>query len=357
MKRKVWIQVSGTTALVVAAAGVVVHMLAGTSSEVQASNGSDNRAGSGEPVRVEVTQAQHRALTETLQLPASLEPGEVADLYAKVSGYVRSLRVDIGSRVQKGDVLLEINVPEMHDELRQAEAVLAANRAKVQALRAKVAQAASMIVTAKAEVQRSEAQLALVRITVDRKKQLFSAMAIPEQDLDEATSRVAVVEAEAKNAKAKVAAADAERDAVEADVQVAQAQVAVEEANVGRLRTLMEYATIRAPFEGVITARLVDPGAFVRSAAEGATTSLLTIARVDYVRLVLNVPESDAPYVNIGTELEANARCLGSTRCGSPLPAPPCRSAKARGPCAPKPISRTPMGGSSPDFTPEPPSC
>jgi RND family efflux transporter MFP subunit len=61
----------------------------------------------------------------------------------------------------------------------------------------------------------------------------------------------------------------------------------------------------------VITARLVDPGAFVRSAAEGATTSLLTIARVDYVRLVLNVPESDAPYVNIGTELEAQCKVLG----------------------------------------------
>lgn len=311
MKRSTWIQVSGTAAIIVAASVLVVHMLADKSTQARASDESDKSASPGEPVRVEVTQAQHRPLTETLQLPASLEPGEVADLYAKISGYVRSLRVDIGSRVRKDDVLLEIDVPEMHDELRQAEAVLAANQAKVQALRAKVAQAVSMIATARAEVQRSEAQLALVRITVDRKRQLFNEKAIPEQDLDEAVSRVAVVEAEAQTAEAKVAAAQAERDAVEADVQVAQAQVAVQDANVSRLRTLMAYATIRAPFEGVVTARHVDPGAFVRSAAEGATTPLLTIARVDYVRLVLNVPESDAPFVNVGTELEAQCKVLG----------------------------------------------
>ncbi len=313
MKRESWTPIIGSVLILGAAAAVMIPMLIAEQSANAQTGGSPAGKGvGGKPVSVEVVQPEVRALEQVLKIPASLEPGEVAQMYAKTSGYVQQLSVDIGSRVEKDDVLLEIDVPEMLDELKQVEAVLAAKQAKVLAVRAKVNQVESMIATARAETQRREAELALGRITADRKRQLFDEKAIPEQDLDEAKSKLAVMEAEVAIAEANVAAAEAQKAAVQADVAVAESQVAVEEANLRRLRTLMSYATIRAPFDGVITERLVDPGSFVRSAAEGATTPLLTIARVDYVRLVLNVPESDASHVSVGTQIEAQCDHLGA---------------------------------------------
>lgn len=326
MNRRSWTPVVGAATVIGLAAAALIPMLSvDNSASAQTGDAPAARGAGGEPVSVEVVSPERRALEQVLKIPASLEPGEVAQLYAKASGYVQELSVDIGSRVDKDDVLLEIDVPEMMDELRQVEAVLAAQKAKVLALRAKVNQADSMIVTAQAEIQRREAELSLGRITANRKKQLFDEKAIPEQDLDEANSRLDVMRAEVQIAKANVQAAEAEKAAVEADESVAESQVAVEEARLKRLRTLMSYATIRAPFDGVITERFVDPGAFVRSAAEGATTPLLTIARVDYVRLVLNVPESDASHVSIGTQIEAQCDHLGS----EPLKATITRTARA----------------------------
>ncbi len=312
MNRKTWTPILGTTCIVVAATAVLVPLLgAGRSAQAQATSQSNATTSHERAISVVVSKPERRALNQTLKIPASLEPGEVATLFAKTSGYVLSVKVDIGQRVTKNDVLLKIDVPEMIDELNQAEAVLEAAKAKVLALRAKVAQADSMISTREAEVRRSEAELTLGRITADRQRRLFDEKAIPEQALDEAKSRLAVMEAELQNAKARVSAAEAEKAAIEADVAVAHAQVAVEEANVSRLRTLMAYATIRAPFDGVITQRRVDTGAFVRSAAEGAATPLLTLARVDYVRLVLNIPESDAARVRVGTELTVECQSIG----------------------------------------------
>ena len=313
MKQKQWTFIASGLGF---AAALMFALTATTTNQTtalaQSSDASDASPADNEAVRVEVSKPTRRSLDQSLELPASLEPGEVADLFAKASGYVSKLHVDIGGRVEKGDSLVRIDIPEMDDELRQAEAILAAKEAKVRALRAKVNEVQSMIVTARAEVQRKEAQLSLGRITSERKKQLYDEKAIPEQDLDEAMSRLAVMEAEVEIAQANVEARQAEKSAVEADVAVAESQVAVEESRLARIRTLMSYATVRAPFDGVITERLVDPGAFVRSAEEGATTPLLTLARVDYLRLVMHVPESDAPHISVGARIEARCAQFGS---------------------------------------------
>lgn len=76
------------------------------------------------------------------------------------------------------------------------------------------------------------------------------------------------------------------------------------EADVSRIKTMMRYATIEAPFDGVITMRSVDRGAFVRSAAEGAATRLLTIANTGKLRAVMEIPENDTPFVGVGTAAE-----------------------------------------------------
>lgn len=262
------------------------------------------------PVSVEVARPVRRPLTRVLNMPATLAPGETADLYAKTSGYVATVSVDIGSRVKKGDTLLTIDVPEMGDELRQAQAVLAAERAQIEALTAQVSQAQAMVSTAQANLKRAAAQLKLSQLTRDRQETLWKQDAISDQLRDETQSQFEIAQAMRDIARAKVLNAGAELQAIRANVAVGRSQVAVAEANVTRLETLMNYATITAPSDGVITARYVHPGAFVRSAVEGSAVRLLTIANVDYIRLVLEIPESDAPLVHIGTKVAIDVKAL-----------------------------------------------
>ncbi|MCH7924328.1 MAG: efflux RND transporter periplasmic adaptor subunit [Planctomycetes bacterium] len=279
-------------------------------------------------VRAEVVRPVHRPILRKVSLPASIRADELVDLFAKTSGYVGSIEVDIGSRVKRGDVLVKIDVPEMMDEMRQAESLVRAKKAKVQALRAKAVQAAQQVKTAMAEVKQYVAKFQLDEINLKRKQELREGNAIPAQALDEALSAHAIAEAQLAIARAKVAGANAEQQAVEADVQVAQAGAEVARADLARLATLMGYTEIRAPFDGVITMRNVDHGAFVRSAAEGTTQSLLQIAKIDRMRIVMEIAEGDVPYVRPGTAVTVTIGALG----GQPLSATITRTAGALNP-------------------------
>jgi len=314
MKQKSVTSIAGTLVIVALATFAIYGMMfkvpaSGPSIAMAADKAKAE--GSEQAVSVEVTQPVRRELSRTLRMPATLLPGEMADLYAKVSGYIASVKVDIGSKVKKGDVLLTIDVPEMADELRHAEAVLAAKKAKVQALGAKVAQADSLIATAKANLQRNAAEQELSKITLDRQEKLHQQKAIPEQAFDEAKSKFAIAEAQLRIAQANVASAEAEKQSVEADAKVAAAEATGAGADLGRLRTLANYATIKAPFDGVITDRLMDTGAFVRSASEGTTMPILRIAIVDRLRLALDIPESDVASVAVGTKVDMAIGALG----------------------------------------------
>lgn len=253
---------------------------------------------------VDVVKPERKTMIRDLNVPATLIPDELADLYAKTSGYVAQVNVDIGSQVKSGDVLVTIDVPEMADELRQAEAILKAREARVQALEAKAVQARRMIDVAKAEIVQHEAQKQLDGVNLKRKEDLHKGNAIPAQMLDEARNAAAISTAQWNIAQARVAGSQAELQAGLADVQVAKAEAMVGEADVSRIKTMMRYATIRAPFDGVITMRNVDRGAFVRSAAEGAATQLLRIAKTNKLRVVFEIPEDDTSFVRVGTVAE-----------------------------------------------------
>jgi HlyD family secretion protein len=290
--------VSGTAIIGLVATLAIVGMTRPDGAgETLAADRSAADDGTSTAVEVQTVKPTRRAMTRTLRMPGTLLPGEMADLYAKTSGYVSSVRADIGHTVEKGQILLTIDVPEMADELRQAEAVHEAKKARA-------ARAASMIQIARAEVGRAEAQHELSHISLERQKTLREGNAVPQQALDEATNKLAIADAQLAIARAKVGGA-------EADKVVAESEVGVAAATVARVRTLMGYATIKAPFEGVITERLVDPGAFVRSAAEGTTQPMLSISRVDFIRLALEIPESDAPWIRVGTKVEIVVKSLG----------------------------------------------
>ncbi len=307
--RQIAATVSGAAVVGVVTIVLVFGML-GSDRDGVARAAGENETTATLPVRVEVTKPVHQPLTRVLRMPATLMAGEQADLYAKASGFISTVAVDIGSRVKKGEALLAIDVPEMADELQRAQALITAKRARVDALKARILQAESRIATARGEVQRYAAEHRLWKITTERRQQLLDENAISRQNFDEVESKLAMADAKLQIARSQVIGAQAEHQAVEADVAVAQSEVAVEEADAQRIETLMKYATVRAPFDGVITERFVDPGAFVRSAADGATAPLLTIANVDYIRLVLQVPETDALFVRIGTDVDIDIKAL-----------------------------------------------
>lgn len=239
------------------------------------------------PRKVEVVKPARRTMSRSLNVPATIEAFETADLYARVSGYVGEVRVDIGDAVKEGDCLATIDVPEMADELRQAEA---AHRAK----EAGLAQMRSLIQTARAELGRFEAEKALKKITFDRKQELRKGNAIPQQELDQATGELEVAEAQVRFGHARVASAESDAKSAEAEVVMALAAIA-------RLRTLMEYATLKSPFDGVVSRRLVDRGALVQPVTSSVTKPLFTVQRIDQFRIFIEVPEADIPHVRAGT--------------------------------------------------------
>ena len=210
-----------------------------------------------DPVAVRVIRAGRGDVSRTITLPATVEAFEVAPLHAKVSGYLKEIAVDIGDRVSRDQVLAVLDVPEMQGEYAAAEA----RRAEARAQQAK-----------------AEADLVLQQLMVQRHRGLRTRGAVTQQDLDEA---------EAKYLAAK------------ATVTLTRAQVQSAEAELERLRALMEYTRIKAPFDGIVVERHADPGALIQAATSSASIApMLTVAHVAQVRVFLDVPEREVPLVD-----------------------------------------------------------
>lgn len=233
------------------AAGAVAGC-SGSSAEREAAVGTEA------PVAVRVIRAQRSDLSRTIVLPATVEAFEVAPLHAKVSGYLREVSADIGDRVSRGQVLAVLDVPEMLAEYGAAEGRLAEARARQ---------------------AKADADLVLQKLVVERYRRLRERGAVTQQDLDEAEAR---------------------HRAARATLELTRAQVKSAEAQLQRLRVLMEYAKIRAPFPGIVIERHADPGALIQTATNNAAVAaILTVARIDQVRVFIDVPESEIRYVDL----------------------------------------------------------
>ncbi len=209
---------------------------------------------------VTVAQPVEKPAVLSITLPASVEALEQATLYAKVSGYVQSIKVDKGDRVNKGDVLALLDVPEIDKQYQSALA---------------------SVQQAQAEERRARAETSLKQVTYERLAGVRQAKpdVLPQQDVD---------------------AARAAYEAAQGDADLSKAKVALARAEVGRLEALRQFAKITAPYDGVITARFVDPGALIQQGTSCAGTPLLTIASVNTVRVYIYVPEADVSYVDQG---------------------------------------------------------
>lgn len=227
-----------------------------------------------------------------------------ADQFAKDSGYVAAVRADIGDRVKKGQVLAVIDDPELHQQRASAQATLVVKQQLLKAADAATLQAQAVGEVARSQLAGLEAEARLAQVTLARQEKLFSEKAATNQQLDEVRAKAQVAAAAVEVGKSKIAAAQADLEATRANRAVAAAHVEVARAEVERLRTLLEYTNIVAPFDGIVTRRGVNPGDLVQAATATRSTALFTCQQTDTVRVSCAVPETSAAGVHVGDKAE-----------------------------------------------------
>jgi RND family efflux transporter MFP subunit len=266
------------------------------------------------PERVDVTRPRAGGLMRRTTQPGSVHAFESVDIFAKVSGFLKDQRVDIGDVVKRGELLGLIDVPELEKDVEEAAAAVEQARARAALAEARVTTSiaereavAATLVEAEADIAQHVAKRTLNEKQLDRTKGLFAQSAIPrevvdeqEQSLESARAAERSARAAAVTAKAQLATAEAKVEQARADVAEACAAIRLAEARHARSRVITGFSRIDAPFDGVITARYFHPGAFIRSAAEGSTDALLTVMRTDRMRVVVQVPDLDVAFLDVG---------------------------------------------------------
>ncbi len=246
------------------------------------------QAASNPPV-VAVAKAAHADLSSSLILTAEFEPFQEIDVMAKVSGYIREIKVDIGDRVKEGQLLATLDVPEMQDDLNRAAAAIDEANAELAAARDDLQRAQSA---------HEIAHLSYSRILdVSRREPGL----VPQQDVDEAHSRDLVAEAQVAGAQARITAC-------EQRIRVSQAEQA-------RIKTLYQYAVITAPFAGVVTKRYANEGSLIQAGTSSQTQAMpvVRLSENRLLRLSLPVPESAVPLVHLGEPVDVQVSALHRT--------------------------------------------
>lgn len=255
-----------------------------------------------------VARAQSRSSNDaTATVPATVVADQTADLYSKLGGFLKEIHVDIGDRVEQGQLLAVLDVPEMEQQLLQKEARMEQAKALVVQANAKVEEAHSHLAAFEARIAEArticETKKALQeyrRNEYDRLNQLLGQGAVQRELVDSAAYEYQAASAEVRNSQARIATAEANlagaRAAVrkaQADVTAAESSIAVAQADMRYTRQLMEYSRIIAPFSGEITKRMVDAGAFVQSAAgNSAAQPILQLVSTERLRVQFAVSMS-----------------------------------------------------------------
>jgi RND family efflux transporter MFP subunit len=217
---------------------------------------------------VNVVPVERSSSRSELILPGNIEAVTEAPLLARASGYVKSRYADIGDRVKAGQLLAEIEAPELDQQVKQAKASLD--------------QASSSLEQAAANLQQGQANEQIAQTTARRWTSLQGRGVVSRQEND-------TYQAQWEAQKASV-------HALEKAVAAARSNVGASEANLSRLQEMQGYKKVIAPFAGVITLRNVDVGTLI---TEGSTL-LFRIAQTDRLRTYVNVPQAEAGAVHVG---------------------------------------------------------
>lgn len=238
---------------------------------------------------VAVATAAPATLTNDLTLSAEFRPYQEVDVMAKIPGYVKRINVDIGDHVRQNAVLATLEVPEVQDDMARAKAGVAAADAN--------------IVTAQAAIQRAEAGSNIASISYKRIQDVAARDKglVPRQELD-------VAQAKDLEGKAQFASA-------QSSLKAAQQAKLQAESEYQRAAAMVEYATIHAPFNGVVTKRYANTGSMIQAgiSSQSQAMPVVKLAQNDVLRLTLPVPVNDVAEVRNGQPVDILVTSLHRT--------------------------------------------
>lgn len=241
---------------------------------------------------VAVAKATLEDLSRGMVLTAEFKPYQEVDIMAKVAGYVKSITVDVGDRVKEGQLLATLEIPEMADDRARAQAALDRSQAEV--------------TRAQDQVQQAESAHEVAHLTYSRLAQVSKQKPglVAQQEVDDAHGKDLVAEAQISAARSNLAAA--------------QEQVHVNNAELQKIKTLLDYTRVTAPFAGVITKRYADTGSMIQAgtASSSQAMPLVRLSENSLLRLILPVPESAVPTVHIGQQVEVRVKTLNRSFSG-----------------------------------------
>ena len=235
--------IAAVAALGAAAVVVVSGVTTRETADARLREWTENRA----VLVVGVIKPQTQSRRTTLDLPGRLEAYSQAQIYARVSGYLKEWKADAGTPVKAGQVLAEIEAPDLDQQIMQAIAGVAS----------------------------AEANANLAKSTLERGQSLISSGAVSKSDLDQRS----------------------------ADAANKQGLVKSAQANLDRLRVLEKYKQIVAPFDGLVTARTTDVGALI-NAGSGGGPALFVVSDTTRLRAYVNVPQNYVPSIPIATKAQ-----------------------------------------------------
>jgi RND family efflux transporter MFP subunit len=235
---------------------------------------------------VGVTKVTRKTLQRQITLSSELVPFQQIDVYAKESGFVKRLHVDYGSRVQAGQLMATLEIPELEAQMQEDEAA--------------IKNATDEVSLAENQLKRYQAQYKALHLEYTRLNGVFESQPglVAQQEVDDA--------------QGKDLAAASQVDAGESALEAARSQLLVSKAKLVHDQALFAYSRITAPFAGVVTQRYANLGTLMQAGTSSSTQSmpLVKLSQDDLYRLVIPVPESSVRYIRIGDPVEVRVPAL-----------------------------------------------
>ena len=238
---------------------------------------------------VAVAKAAPEDMSKSVALTAEFKPFQEVDVMAKVAGYIKEINVDVGDRVTQGQLLATLEIPEMDDDLARREANVQRSQAEV--------------TRAKDELQRAESQHEIAHLSYDR------LAAVMKDSPDWSRSRRSTTRtAGTWSPKRRSPPRNPAWPPLEQQVRVAEAEHA-------KVKTLIDYTRVTAPFAGVVTKRYADTGSMIQAGTASQTQAmpLVRLSQNSLLRLILPVPESAVPGIALSASVEVRVPTLNRT--------------------------------------------
>ncbi len=267
------------------------------------------------PTAKTIRPRREASLPITVDQLATVEAYYQADLRARASGVVLKVHRDIGDKVRKGDLLVEIDVPESDQDVGRNDAMVLQRRQELKVSEAKWRDSKAAKDVSAATIRQREADVEAAVATRELKKRRFDRFKdlaargsvvgslVEEEERDYLTSSAVVTAAKANvdRARADYSESESKVEAAAADIDLKSAQIEVAKKDLDRAKAVAEYGRLVAPFDGVVIRRTVNPGSFVQNATTGASEPLISVAREDIVTIAAKFPDSVAAFVRKNT--------------------------------------------------------